>query len=118
MLDKLSLSTQMDVYSPSPLNLPVSKCYAQLPSPNVAAETQLLPFVQRCARSGCSSWLSFATVVIQTHASVRETKLYKNLTYVPLVAHGYRVKLQCQEYMEQRTPDNNIYIYENRDSTH
>jgi len=27
----LSLSTQLDAYSPSPLNLPVSKCYAQLP---------------------------------------------------------------------------------------
>jgi len=25
---KLSLSTQLDLYSPSPVNLPVSKCYA------------------------------------------------------------------------------------------
>ena len=100
MLDKLSVSTQLDVYSPSPLNLPVSKCYAQLPSPNVATKTQQLPFVQRCAYFGCSSWLSFITVIIQAHASVRETKLYENLTYVPLTAGGYRVKLQSQKYTE------------------
>ena len=28
MFGKVSLSTQLDVYSPSPVNLPVSKCYA------------------------------------------------------------------------------------------
>ena len=67
-LDSLSLSTQLDVYSPSPLNLPVSKCYAQLLSRTVTAETQLLHFLQRCTHSGCSSsWLSFITVVIQAH---------------------------------------------------
>ena len=51
----------------------------KLPSPNVAAETHCLPFVQRCVRSSCSSW----QIVIQAHAmqlAVKETKLYENLT--------------------------------------
>ena len=85
MFDKLSLSTQVDVHSPSPLNFPVSKCYAQLPSPNVAAETQLLPFVQRCACSGCSSWLSFITVIIQANASWLSEKL--SCTKILLTSH-------------------------------
>ena len=115
-LDKLSPSTQLDVHSPSPLNLPVGKCYAQLPSPNVAAETQLLPFVQRSARSGCSSWLSFIIVVIQAHAcelAVRETMLYENLTFrmwPVAVVLNYSVNNNT----ERHTPDNNnnnIYIY-------
>ena len=33
MLSKLSLSTQLDIYSPSPVNL------LKLPSPNVATKT-------------------------------------------------------------------------------
>ena len=55
--------------------------------------------------------LFFLAVIIQAHTSVRETKLYENLTYVPLAAGGYPVKLQSQEYTEQCMPDNNIHIY-------
>ena len=84
----------------------------QLPSPNVAAETQLLPSYKGThAYSGCPSWLSFITVVIQAHAVAgcqRNQVLRKS--YVPHVACTYCVKLQRQEYTEQRTPDN-IYIY-------
>ena len=92
-LHKLSHSIQLDAYSPSLLNLPVRKCYAQLPSLNVTAETQLLPFVQRCARSCCSSWL---TVVIQAHAGCQKlscTKILLTFHMRPTaIALNYSVK--------------------------
>ena len=65
----MRLSTQLDVYSPGLVHLPVSNARLQLPSPNVAAEIQLFPFVQRCTHSSCLFWLSFTTVIIQAHAS-------------------------------------------------
>ena len=72
---QLSLFTQGDVYSPDPVNLTVSiNATLQLPSPNVAAETQLLLFVQRCTRSGCPSGLFFITAAIQAHPSVLSEK--------------------------------------------
>ena len=92
LLNKLSVSTQLDVYSPSPLNLPVSKCYAQLPSPNVAAETQQLPFIQRCAHFGCSSWLSsFKLTLVSEKLSCTKILLTfrLRLAAIPL---NYRVK--------------------------
>ena len=79
---KLSLSTQLDVYSPSP---------------NVTAETQMLPFVQKCVRSGCPSWMSSITVVIQAHAiaGCQRTKLHENLLFrlrPAAIALNYSVK--------------------------
>ena len=84
----------------------------QLPSPNFAAQPQLLPSY-KCGH---------APTVFHNcrHSSsrkpaVRETKLYENVTYVLHAARGYRIKLQRHEYTERRTPDNIyicIYIYE------
>ena len=92
----------------------------QLPSLNVAAKTQLLPFIQRCGTLQLYSWPAFITVVIQAHASWKLSCmkiLHRNVLHV---AHGYCTKLQHQDYMEQRKPDNNNYIYymKNHDSTH
>ena len=69
----------------------------------------------RCAHSGCPSWLSFITVLIQAHASWLSEKpsCTKILLYAPHASHSYCVKLQRQEYTERRTPDNIYrYIYE------
>ena len=54
-----------------PFYMHISPCTGstlQLPIPNVAAKTQLLSLVK--AGSSCHSWLSFITVVIQTHPSL------------------------------------------------
>ena len=51
----------------------------------------------RYARSGCHSWLSFITIVIQAHIAC--SKLYER---------GYHVKLQRQEYTERRTTENKL----------
>ena len=107
--DKPSLSTQPNVYSPSPVNFPVNNGTLQLPSPNVTARKQLLPFIQRCAWSGCSSWLSFITVVIQAQLAGCQKNQVVQKSYVPHVACVYCIKLQHQEYVEKHTPDNNIY---------
>ena len=60
-------------------------CRASSTAPAECQRRKLLPFVQRCARSGWPSWLSFITLVIQAHASwlSEKLKLDKNLTYVP-----------------------------------
>ena len=64
------------------------------------------PLYNRCARSGCPSWLSFIIVNVQAYASwLPEIKLYENLTCVPHAACSYDVKLQHQEYTEQHVTD-------------
>ena len=82
---KLSLSTQLVIHSPSPVNL---QCYAQAVQPEFRHQnTYCLPFVQRYTRSGCPSWLSLKTVVIQAHDA---TKLYEILlasTCGPRLSH-------------------------------
>ena len=57
--------------------------------------------------SGCPSWLSFITVIVQAHASwLPEIKLYENLTYAPHAVNSYHFNLQRQGYKAQSTPDN------------
>ena len=51
------------LYTPSPVNLPVSKYYAQLPSPIVAAETVTFSTKVR------TFWLSFLAVFDNCHHS-------------------------------------------------
>ena len=102
MFGKLKLSTQLDVYSLSPENLPVSNCYT-----SASCLARMLPPKHN---SYLRTKVRALTVVIQAHASWL-SELYENLTDILHADRGYHVKLQHQEYTEQSMPDNNIHIY-------
>ena len=71
----------------------------------------------RCAHSGCHSWLSFITVIIQAHPSLLSEHQVVRKSYTPHAACGYRIKLQHQEYTEQRVTDIYIYMWQSRIET-
>ena len=81
----MSLSTQLLA-----LVQLLSRCYAPAAYPECHCQntTAISCTLDRCTRSGCHSWISFITVVIQL-ACCQSIKLYENVTYITL---NYSVK--------------------------
>ena len=111
----MSLSTQLLA-----LVYLLSMCYAPAAYPKCRRQNNCyLSYNTRCARSGCHSWLSFITVVIQAHPSllpehqVVRSYLYSACARPAAIALNYSVKniwngIPRPIYTERRTTENNI----------
>ena len=85
----------------------LSRCYAPAAYPECHHQNNCYLSYNRCACSGCHSWLSFITVIIQAHPSLLPEHQLVRKSYTPHAACAYCIKLQRQGYMERRTTENN-----------
>ena len=115
----MSLSTQLVA-----LVYLLSRCYAPVAYPECCRQntTAISHTLDRCAPSGCHSWLSFITVIIQAHPSLLpEHQVVWNLTYAlhafgPQLLRWKCVNMHLQNDVWQKIKT--MIIWKNSNSIH
>ena len=117
---KLSLSTQLDVYSPCPVNLPVSRRYA--PAAQIECCRQNTISVTFCTKVH-TLWLSFLAIFYNCrHSSSRQLAVRSNKLSCTKILFTFRMQPAAivLNYSVKNIWNNVhlIIIYKNHNSTH